>query len=152
MSDQIPKEQEISDEERYLPLDLLRGEVNYSQGMQSILNKVKIAYPVKGGDPRKVANMLITETFQYIDGLLPGIDLRESAALFGAVMGLGIAGHISDGVATEEAIPELVEAFASSFINTVPGAMELVNEAKKQAEGIIIDPNKPQSAAIPPKR
>lgn len=141
----------MSDEERYLELDLLRGEVCYSEAMQAILGKVKLSYGSKA-DPRKIANLLITEMYQYLDGILPGIDLRESAALFGAVMGVGLAGHLTNGTITEAVIPELVEAFTSSFINTVPSAVELVTEAQKKAEGIIIDPNKPGSAVSRPAK
>jgi hypothetical protein len=122
-----------------LALDLDRGNAAYVNAMQTILGKIRMAgYP---GDPRRVANMLITETFQYMDGLLPGVDLAESASLFGAVMGLALAGHIDDGKADAESAVYLTEMFHQSFVNTIPNGIKLVQEAKKQAESVVIQPD-----------
>lgn len=119
-----------------LVLDMKAGDDSYKQAMGTILARIVKEFP-ESGDPRKVANLMITETYKYTLALLPGLNLLECSTLFGAVIGLGLSGYIVDGRLSESEVPQLVEAYTASIKNTLPAGKVIVqkamNEAKLQA-------------------
>jgi hypothetical protein len=112
-------------------LDLLDGYNGYVEAMEATLNRIKAAgYP---GDPRDSANTMIFEVFNYLEGLLPNIDVREVAAFYGAVVGLGAGGHIASGELDESFVDYLGAIFYSAMTYSKNQAITM-RQAMDQAE------------------
>ena len=114
-------------------LDLTVGHQEYLMAMRTILDKINQIRRPEDPDPKVIANKLITETSAFFAQLLPGIDLREIAAFFGAVLGLEIGGWVSKGKMEERpATDEIVSIVWASCWETVPRVQAQLDAARKQ--------------------
>lgn len=117
-------------------LDLVDGFNGYCQAMEDTLNRIVAAgYP---GDPRETCNTMLFEFFNYLEGMLPNIDVREVAAFYGSVIGLGVGGHIYQGNLDRGHEDYLAGIFYTSMKHTMERAMEMhAAMAEAQEHGLV---------------
>ena len=114
-------------------LDIAKGHGEYLTSMRSILEKVDQIRGPGDPEPRVLANLMIAETSKFFASLLPGIDLREIASFFGAVLGMELGGWVAEGKFSEEEATEAMTAIVyASCCESLPRAAALVVEAQKR--------------------
>ena len=132
-------------------LNLDYGYNDYIAATIDTLNRIQqTGYP---GDPQKTANMLIFEIFNYLEGLLPNIDIREAAAFYGAAIGIGVGGHVASGTLPESAGDQIAAVFYAAMRNTIPVAQQLFVAMEDQDEhGLVAPDGSPVSSKAPDGR
>lgn len=129
-------------------LDLRHGYQDYIAATLGTLNRIQASgYP---GDPRKTANLILLEMGGYADSLLPGIDIRECAALYGAALGIALGGYIHSGDMPLVAADQIMAEVYSAMRHTIPLAQQVAAAiADQEQHGLVDAAGQPVSSQSP---
>ena len=114
------------DDKKIITLDLVVGYQVYLAAMNSMLERIKenVEYQKSNRPPEEIANLMATETFAYLQGLLPGMAIGEATSLFAAVIGLAFAAHLKDGVLEMAQVENLEACFVVALEEAIPRALK----------------------------
>jgi len=107
-------------------LDLEVGEQAYIQAMRLMLHRIQTneLYSQSQKSPEELANLMITSTFTYIQGLLPDMSITEATSLFASVIGLAVAGYMHEGKLSPGQVNEITACFAVALDESIPRALQ----------------------------